>query len=321
MNGIFIAILIAGIAPPMQRDGNMPSISIVPTKVSYTYGEPIELQFMVVNNAGFEITLPINYPSFEAHGLGGIKFISEDGKLLNADQMSGGTVPQQSKALLQKIGPGDRWSTNIYLQRYLKVRASGDYSVGYELELPLLAADGSFKTVIKAKGKLSLHITPANDILLQQDLSVYSRRLGASDFWTSRPAIEALGAFDSPAVIPELARMSQIGYADRAFEALAKFKGHPRAEAIVTDALRSRKPSHEALALGVLAKWKAAAARQDIEELLKSDESRIRIRALQYIRDLKDPSYLPLITDLTNDPDPTVSAEAKQTKEVLQRSH
>ncbi|MFL6211723.1 MAG: HEAT repeat domain-containing protein [Pyrinomonadaceae bacterium] len=312
-------ILLAMAFGTRQANGCLLSATVLPTKPSFIYGEPIELRVSLANRNSKEIAVAVNYPSFQTHGLRGIRFTAEGGLTprggedINHEQLVGG------RALIQKIAAGDEWSVKLYLQTYFQSPAPGDYKLNYNLELPCLEADGTLKDTIKLEGTVSFTVGPANEGALQEVVKTYDRQLESTSFWELRTAAEALAAMDDPVVIPELTKLIKLGDSDLAFKTLARFKGNTEAETLVRSAINSKKASTQLLAIDVWLKWKTAMPKAEFEMLLKAPERQVRLAALRYARTVHAPGYLSLVKGVIDDQDPDVAKEARLTKQVLER--
>lgn len=314
---LIIAILLPISFEKQQLGKCMVAITITPSKSFFVLGEPIELQVSLANKGSSDVAVAINYPSFRAYGVDGILF-TDNKKIAPQSGGPSGFAQYSGRAFTQKIAANNEWTTKIYLQAYFQNLTQGDYRINYSLDLPCLNENGSLKDIIRARGSVIFNVKPSDQGALQEIIKAYASQLESTNFWDIRTAEEALAATDDPIVVPELAKLIRLGDSEIAFKSLSKFKGDVMAEALVQESLRSKVISHQLLSLDVLSKWKAMISDADLKALLESKERRVRIAALLYVRSVHNPAYLPVIEEYIQDPDPSVSEEAKRTKRALQ---
>jgi hypothetical protein len=290
------------------------SAVISATKRLYIHGEPIELTITFSNDGASDCAILVEDPFFE----GRLRFKDPAGRLTPRDQY----VHELSHSLgglgqTRQIAAGTTWSVAVFLQTYFSSPAPGSYTLDYSLEVPCFTKDGS-ETSAASSGTLSFQVDSSNPDQLKKILDAYERQLGSSDWWVDRAAVYAISSMDDPIVVSKLPKLVKLGHSERAFEAVARFRGNAEAEKIVNTAIRSSKTSQQLLALGVLSKWKSEVDAADLKPLLASSERQVRIAALHYVATIGNPSDLPLITGMVDDPDPGVAKEAKKAKQVLE---
>ena len=103
----------------------------------------------------------------------------------------------------------------------------------------------------------------------------------------------ALTLIEAPAVVPYLVEMHKLGYSEYAISSLARFPENDAARYVMMESLKAQRFHDVVLALNVLGDWEYAVERQDIEAVLRRENSEIHAAVVKYINktnreDLRD---------------------------------
>ncbi len=287
------------------------------TKEKFVGGEPVEIKLTISNTGSKNARVYLNYPTFRAFDSGGISFnivtAPAGVKQLLLDE-------SERRVPVVEVVAGEEWSTAIYLQRFLANLSPGRYQISYTLEtrfdtkMPDINSD-----VLSSKGEISFTVEPPRQQQLNEILNQYSSKLESPNFWERRAAIEALSLIEDPIVIPHLNSMLKLGLADDGLKALARFPKNEEAQSAVLNSLASKQASAVVQALKVLAGWGYEVNTNDLQSLLKRDNTQIKIAALRYVKTIGDKGYLEVIKPYLNDPNPDVSKAAQEAQSILQK--
>lgn len=309
-----LAVVIAWLLWPgvvLSAQGQMGcavSARVSPAKGSYIFQKPIRLSVTLSNSGPSPSAVSLIFPYFN----GQMVFKGDGQDLAPRDEFSTSVVGVGGRSIPHKIEPGGTWEFTVFLQTYYASPQPGLHEFHFTMAIPCVAQGEGISASI-SNGDFSVRVEPPNPRQLKRIVADYSAQLTSGE----PTALEALLSMDTPLVIPELAKILDGGNAESALKTLSRFKGDPRAQQMVHQAVLSKLPSRQIAATELLSKWKQQIPDADLKSLLESPSRDVRIAALRHLQALPDSKYLPLVSPLMSDADENVASEAKRTGELL----
>jgi hypothetical protein len=265
--------------------------SLSPTKASYFQGEPIEMLLAVQNGTRVGVSLLADYPTFGA-GARGIT-IHSVGDPTGKGQLGWPTSYNFWRIPEITLGPGETWTSKIYLQRFIGGLAPGTHELEYSIEVPY-DIERRPEAVAKGAGRLTVIVLAGSDNDVGKALAGYAQVFDeTTDYWRRREAEEALSVTESPLVIPYLARLLKTAFMAYPTAALAKFPGNPDAEKIVLSIIRGEGAGDPATVFWVLGEWRYRLSPADFRAVLAGPNTNVAMAALDYAVQVGERAYAP----------------------------
>jgi len=315
---IFLLIQIVLLSPNVAKATCMTSATLRPIKVDYLESEPIELMLTLTNRSSQAIQFSARYPSFEEFDAAGIEIAV---KGTSPSQLQQTRRPREigGRATVLTIGPSESWTVRVFLQDYVEALNPGRYDLSYSIAIPCLDKDFKPDGEIRGQGSFQILIGPASDRGLLSALDKYGVELDSSDYWTQITALEALSVTTSPLVIPHLKKAIDVGFSDRAVQALQKFRGDHKAEQALVGTVRDGRLAGVTGALRIFESWNYVLPENDFAYAMKRNGPEMKLAMLRYAGKVLQIAYRPVIAPYVTDPDPRVAQEADRVEKLLSR--
>jgi hypothetical protein len=216
------------------------------------------------------------------------------------------------------IEPDKAYTATVYLNRFLRFREPGAFSVNFECWVMVqdrapsgLGVSGSGK-VIHHEQQLRITLKEAEDDALRAELRRRAAALKASMRADQRAAVRALCAFDTPLAIPFLLQALSVPEMQVAvLRRLGEFD-EDDAIAALRRLLKRSDPEVVTAALRALDRQEATVENRDLVPLLSSSSATIRYEVLDYLRSHKRPVGSPTMDSLLKDANPRIRAMARR---------
>jgi len=116
--------------------------TLAPTQSSYIDAEPVELLLTILNNGTQDARILADYPSFGGRNHAGIRISrSQDGKSRAPATLAPSPPIQRIVSTpIITVGPGEKWSSKVYLQSYNHDLRVGANSFAYQIDICVLKA-------------------------------------------------------------------------------------------------------------------------------------------------------------------------------------
>ncbi|HEX5235084.1 MAG TPA: hypothetical protein VFW25_07120 [Silvibacterium sp.] len=275
-------------------------VKITPAKTVYLKDEPIRLRLTYMNRGSTESQVLVENPSFYED----LQFNDLNDGLAKREIGS-----REGIGRMQSLGPGQKWSTPIFLQTYLENPPVGTYTIQFQITVYCKGGKSPL-----SKGTFSFQVLPSTSQQLRDVITVYDKALNTPE---SRTAVEALTSMDTPLVIPELEKIIAIGDTQEGFRALAKFETSPEARKGILDFLSSKDPHYQAAALDVMSEWRQPLDQSQLTELEQSPDRSVKLAIIRYLDAAGQSEYRSVIEKFVNDHDQYVAQQARRVVKSL----
>lgn len=174
-------------------------VEIKPQRQNYSIDGLIDLQLTIVNNNEYSISMLLEYPDRL-----GLRFTSQDGVSVKKDEAR---FDEDKIIPYRELGPGEKYITNIALNRYLQFPNPGDMEVNYQIIFNYAKTGqenkGRLRTY-KTKGEFTLKIdgNRKRDVATQYWLMILNQEEVSDQQF--QEAIELLSFSKESTVVPAL---------------------------------------------------------------------------------------------------------------------
>lgn len=281
-------------------------------KPSFLHG-PVKA-IVTVNNISLnpvQILLPYPNPNYLSFGCKSEKFAKQ--KIVEQENIER-TVPIA-------INPGESYTVTYYLNRYLSFQKQGETTVSYRLETLVTTELGNEEIHEDAvfEGEFAVKLIQGTERDLQQELAMYAGKLNASNQQMKMESAEALAFLDIPLSLDYVARMLSIENLEIiGIRALGRHQS-TRTRDLIVEMLSHRDSTVVAAALEEINRREIHVPRQEIRNLLVSENPNIRWVALDWLTHRPEQSDLQYLNPLLEDENNNVRNLANSYAESLKR--
>lgn len=284
-------------------------VTVAPSKPLWGDGDAIEVKVALLNERLQVIVVPISYPSLGGAGYPGVSF-----------SMTKDVAPAASPPSLLSVGietnvelhPGAAWSTEIFINRYLTGIPAGRSTVFWRLLMSCSGSIGGPSGVFDRAGSFDIQIGPKNMAELKARAAEYVKSLNAREPMRRAEALEALGNFSDPFVVPFLQQVFSFGYRSDALRAMKKFSADDQVSRALQEFVSSNDSVAIATVLRAISTWRYDFGGHIIDDLMARPDVPIRLAMVEYLGARTDDASETRLKYLSADVDRMVSAAAKR---------
>lgn len=220
------------------------------------------------------------------------------------------------------INPGESYTAIYYLNRYFVFQKQGETTVSYRLETLVTTEPGTEKVVHEDavfEGEFAVKLIQGTERDLQQELAMYAGKLNTSNQQVKMESAEALAFLDIPLSVDYVARMLSIDNLEIiGIRALAR-QPSIRTHDLIVGMLSHRDSMVVVAVLEEIDHCRIPVPRQEIHNLLVSDNPNVRWVALDWLARHPDLLDLQFLTPLLKDENTSIQTLANKYTEFLKR--
>jgi hypothetical protein len=296
---VLIAFTISGMPQDLEGDFDMDDIVSVAvsggSKPSILHG-PVEARVTVANLLPHTVQILLPYPN--PNNLSFVSNANDFAKPKEVERLRiERTIPIQ-------INPGKSHTTVYFLNRYLTFLKAGKGSVRYRLAMLVTQKPDTEHTTHEDRvfeGEFAIELSDEPKEALHAELERYATHLNSSDRQEKMQAAEALAFLDTPMCLDYVERMLSIDNLEViGIRALGRHPS-PKTYDLAVGMLSHRDSMVVAAALAEIDRFGIEVSRQEIQNLLASDNPNIRWLALDWLARRPDPSDLQYLAALLED--------------------
>jgi len=287
------------------------TMSITSQGGEVVFGAPVPVRMTISNRSARTVMVMLDY-----RGALGVRFTVERGAGARDRPRR---APSSVLTWSTPVPARSDYAVTWYVGRFVEFQQPGTYEVRYDVRLPyyFVDADGTreAENTLHASGTIRVQLARGDDEALRKELAGVAEGLNSKKKQKRIEASVALCYLDHPIAEDFIVRvLSAESSVSRmmALRALVRFGTRAGHKAVATALAQESDPAVVKAALDAVTEADTPLDPDTLKGLLSSDRDGVRYHAVGYLARVGDPTHIPLLRPLLQDPARAVARRAQQ---------